>query len=128
MGLDLSAGDIRALMSIARADGVRQCEIAKAMNVEPMTISAYLDRLERNSLVHRKQDPMDRRARIVFVSERAREVINRVRPMLDMVYEEAMNGVDPSQRESTESALEMARSNLSLRRTRDVGAANSAFG
>ena len=125
MGLDLSAGDIRALMNIVAADGIRQCDLAKTMNVEPMTISAYLDRLERNDLVRRQMDPMDRRARVVYVSDLAKDVLNRVRPMLDQVYEQAMNGIDPRQRESTETALEIARSNLSIRRGRDMGATNA---
>ena len=119
LGLKLSAGDIRALMNIVRFDGVRQCEIAKTMNVEPMTISAYLDRLEKNNLVRRQLDPTDRRARIICVSDEAREVLDRVLPMLNSVYDEAMSGVAPETRQSTESALETAWSNLSTRRVRE---------
>lgn len=120
LGLNLSAGDIRALMNIVRFDGIRQCDIAKTMNVEPMTISAYLDRLEKNNLVRRQLDPTDRRARIVCVSDEARAVIDRILPLLDVVYERAMNGVDPQERESTESALETAWSNLSMRRVKEA--------
>ncbi|BDA86383.1 MarR family transcriptional regulator [Aureimonas sp. SA4125] len=117
-GLDLSAGDIRALMNIARYfDGVRQCDIAKGMNVEPMTISAYLDRLESSHLVRRQADPRDRRARVVHVTDAAGLVLQQVQPMLAMVYENAMRGVATEARLCTEASLETARANLSRQRS-----------
>lgn len=116
-GLELSAGDIRALMNIARFfDGVRQCDIAKGMHVEPMTISAYLDRLESSNLVRRQADPRDRRARVVHVTDTAATVLQQVQPMLSVVYDNAMRGVAEEARICTEASLETARSNLSRQR------------
>jgi MarR family transcriptional regulator for hemolysin len=116
-GLELSAGDIRALMNIARFfDGVRQCDIAKGMHVEPMTISAYLDRLESSNLVRRQADPRDRRARVVHVTDTATTVLQQVQPMLAMVYDNAMRGVGEEARICTEASLEIARANLSRQR------------
>lgn len=116
-GLELSAGDIRALMNIARFfDGVRQCDIAKGMHVEPMTISAYLDRLESSNLVRRQADPRDRRARVVHVTDTAATVLQQVQPMLSMVYDSAMRGVAEEARMCTEASLETARTNLSRQR------------
>ena len=116
-GLELSAGDIRTLMNIARFfDGARQCDIAKGMHVEPMTISAYLDRLEGSNLVRRQADPRDRRARIVQVTDTAAVVLQQIQPMLAVVYDHAMRGVAREARACTETSLEIARSNLSRQR------------
>ena len=117
-GIDLSSGDLRALLNIAHFfDGVRQCDIASGMHVEPMTVSAYLDRLERNNLVVRRQDPRDRRARVVHVTDNAAIVLDQVQPMLSLIYENAMMGIDPEARSCTESSLKTARSNLSRKRS-----------
>ncbi len=119
-GIELSAGDIRVLMNIAHFfEGARQCDIANGMHVEPMTISAYVDRLERNNFVVRRPDPRDRRARVVHVTESAGCVLDRVKPMLSLVYENAMLGVELEARSCTETSLKAARTNLS--RSRSMG-------
>ena len=125
-GLEMSTGDIRALVNIARFfEGVRQCDIAHGMNVEPMTVSAYLDRLERSNLIVRRPDPRDRRARVVHVTEAASIVLDRVQPMLSQVYETAMLGIDRHARSCTESSLEVARSNLSRQRSMSADLSSS---
>src|SRR5690349_20703758 len=78
-GLGLTAGEARALAHAARAGAVRQNVLAERMGVEPMTLSAFIDRLEAGGLVRRTVDPADRRARLVELTSAAEGVLASIR-------------------------------------------------
>lgn len=74
-GVGLTPAEARTLANIARAGAVRQNVLAERIGVEAMTMSAYLDRLEARGLVARQQDPNDRRAKLVQITDEAQSVI-----------------------------------------------------
>lgn len=78
-GLGLTPGEARTLSHAARAGTVRQSVLAERMGVEAMTLSGYLDRLEGRGLVRRTVDPADRRAKLVHLTDAARDVLARIR-------------------------------------------------
>jgi DNA-binding MarR family transcriptional regulator len=61
----------RTLVAVARAGSVRQTTIGKRMEIELMTLSTYLHRPEERGLVQRLADQIDRRAKLVIVTEDA---------------------------------------------------------
>lgn len=85
-GLALTPGEIRALAHVARYGGARQAVLAERMGVEPMTLSAYLDRLEARGLIVRTTDPTDRRAKVISQTASARDVIEQIRPLAEQIY------------------------------------------
>lgn len=91
---------------------MRQSALAERMGVEAMTLSGYLDRLEARGLVHRTVDPADRRAKLVHLTEAAREVLARIReigPRARMHVEAAMT---PAEWETLQTLLKRARKAL----------------
>src|SRR6185436_6922692 len=70
-GLGLTAGEARALFVVGRHPALRQTELALRLNVEPMTMCGYLDRLEAAGMIERKPDPGDRRAKLVRPTAKA---------------------------------------------------------
>ena len=110
--LDLTAGEIRVVSYVVAYDGSRQVALAELMGVEPMTMSAYLDRLETSSFVRRQPDPTDRRAKVVRPTERADELLDRIRPIADEVYRLATNGLSPEAIQTMQGSLAAMRSNL----------------
>ncbi|MFG1287006.1 MarR family winged helix-turn-helix transcriptional regulator [Xanthobacter versatilis] len=70
-GLGLTAGEARTLAYVDFHPGLRQSALAEKMNVEPMTLVGFLDRLEAAGLVTRETDPKDRRAKIVALTPEA---------------------------------------------------------
>ncbi|MEF2070151.1 MarR family winged helix-turn-helix transcriptional regulator [Consotaella aegiceratis] len=112
-GIELTPGAIRTLLLIQQYQGVRQSVLAERMGVEPMTVTAYLDRLEARGLIERKVDPADRRAKVVTVTDKVEHVFNEIRPILTRAYERAMSGIEPMARTVVESSLERMRVNLS---------------
>ena len=111
-GLELTPGEIRALAHVARYGGARQAVLAERMGVEPMTLSAYLDRLEARGLIVRTTDPTDRRAKVINQTASADDVIDTVRPLAEQIYCQITVGIDPDELRTMESALLRIRGNL----------------
>jgi DNA-binding MarR family transcriptional regulator len=111
-GLHLTSGEIRALAHASRCDGARQAKLAQVMGVEPMTLSAYLDRLEARGLITRTCDPTDRRAKTIKVTPAAGEVFDQVRPLAIALYNQMIEGLDVEETAIMSRALAHIRTNL----------------
>jgi|SRR5690606_674840 len=70
-GIGVTPGEARTLVYVARYGEERQNVLADRMGLEAMTLSSYLDRLERQGLVQRISDPSDRRAKLVRLTPAA---------------------------------------------------------
>jgi MarR family transcriptional regulator for hemolysin len=112
IGLELTPGEARALAHVAANEGARQTVIAERMGVEPMTVCAYLDRLEKLGLVTRTADPTDRRAKQIHITEQAAETLASIRREASALYEGAQAGLGPAEREALLIALKILRNNL----------------
>ena len=111
-GLQLTSGEIRALAHASRCDGARQAKLAQVMGVEPMTLSAYLDRLEARGLITRTCDPTDRRAKTIKVTPAAADVFDQVRPLAIALYDQMVEGLGRDESEIMTRALAHIRINL----------------
>lgn len=112
-GLGLTPGEIRALGHVIRFRGSRQAILAERMGVEPMTLSAYLDRLEARKLIDRIMDPNDRRAKLIEPTEEAFRIMRELDPLFDRVFAFAMQGLNEDQVRAAGEVLRMIRGNLS---------------
>ncbi|KQT85452.1 MarR family winged helix-turn-helix transcriptional regulator [Aurantimonas sp. Leaf443] len=112
-GLEVTSGELRALAYVARFSGSRQAVLAERMGVEPMTLSAYLDRLEARGLIRRSVDARDRRAKVIEPTQAAEAVFMRVRPMITKCYARITNGFTDDERQLVETLLQRMRANLS---------------
>ncbi|KQT52680.1 hypothetical protein ASG43_19700 [Aureimonas sp. Leaf454] len=111
-GLELTPGEIRALAHVTTYDGSRQAVLAELMGVEPMTLSAYIDRLEMQGLVTRMPDPTDRRAKVIRPTEKVEKLFDEVRPLALGVYSQATRGLSPDQVQTMEASLVAMRANF----------------
>lgn len=78
-GLELTAFESRTLVHVARYQPARQSVLAESMNIEAMTLSGYLDRLEGRQLLRREADPDDRRAKLIFLNDCAVPVLDELK-------------------------------------------------
>ena len=116
-GIGLTPGEGRTLAHAARAGAARQNALADRMGLEPMTLSAYLDRLETGGLVERRADPSDRRAKIVRLTKTGHETIARIAPVGASIRAEAARGIAPGDWERMLDILKTVRANLADNRT-----------
>ena len=68
--------------------------------------------MEAGAWLERRADPLDRRARTLFLTDKARAVFRRMRMIASGLHEEALRGFTAEDRERLLDDLVRARSNL----------------
>jgi len=89
-------------------DGAIQQEIGSAMGIDPSTMVALVDKLERAGFARRRPHPDDRRAREVSITAKGRRVLERARRMAAEVEDEVLQGLSPSERRQLLALLRRA--------------------
>jgi MarR family transcriptional regulator, transcriptional regulator for hemolysin len=112
-GLELTAGEARTLLHASNEERVRQNVLAKRMRVEPMTLTNFLERLERRGLIARETDPGDRRAKQVRITLAAEPLVARIREISAAVRQRATAGLTSEDVERLQRTLQVMRNNLS---------------
>jgi DNA-binding MarR family transcriptional regulator len=103
----------KVLFRLERKPGLRQIELADMLDIEPITLSRIVDRLEESGLVERVADPSDRRAWRLHVTAKAQPLIEKLRAIADEMIAEAFAGIDPKDIEITRQVLGRVRENAS---------------
>lgn len=122
----LSRAQWQALFHIARDEGTNQASLAERLDVEPITLTRLLDRMEEGGWVERRPDPGDRRARLVFLTAKAHPALATMRALANDIYEEALAGLAPEARTALLGSLEHIRANLCDRAACDRPAEGAA--
>jgi DNA-binding MarR family transcriptional regulator len=112
----------QVLSTLLRHEGVNQGKLAEYLDVEPITVCRMVDRLQEAELVERRSDAADRRSWNLFLTPRAHELLAQLRPLANEMVEEALEGIDPAERETLQRLLEKLRLNLSRRGAEVVSA------
>jgi DNA-binding MarR family transcriptional regulator len=111
-GLGLTPGEARALVHVAALEGSRQLDIAQRMGIEPMTLSTYLDRLQSLGFIERRPDPADRRAKLIFTTPAADELITNIRVEQIDLMGDVTSGIPAEDLDLMRDRLKRLRANL----------------
>ncbi len=92
---DVTLAQYRVLVELAERGPQRVADLARALGVEPSTVTRMCDRLERKALVSRERSPNDRRAMQISLRSQGRalvhEVTRRRRSELTRILEQLPN-------------------------------------
>ena len=110
--LGLTRAQWQVLANLARREGINQAALAQHLEIEPITLVRILDRLETAGLVERRQDPQDRRARILFLTEAAHPLMERIWKLAAEVRGEAMAGLSEADRDRLMTLLSTMKGNI----------------
>jgi DNA-binding MarR family transcriptional regulator len=113
VGLGVTRAQWKVLFRLERQPALRQIELADMLDIEPITLSRIVDRLEESGLVERVADPADRRAWRLHVTARAQPLIAKLRGIADELVADAFAGIDPKDIEITRQVLGNVRENAS---------------
>ncbi|HEX6785374.1 MAG TPA: MarR family transcriptional regulator [Sphingomicrobium sp.] len=113
VGLGVTRAQWKVLFRLDRRPGLRQIELADMLDIEPITLSRIVDRLEEGGLVERVADPADRRAWRLHVTARAQPLIEKLRGVADEMTADAFAGIDPKRIEIARQVLGRVRENVS---------------
>ena len=111
--LGLTRAQYHLLAHLARNEGINQAGLAEILEIEPITLTRLVDRMEAGAWLERRADPGDRRARTLFLTDKARAVFRRMRMIASTLHDEALRGFTAEDRERLLDALARARGNLS---------------
>lgn len=93
------------LLCLWREDGLKMIELGQRAGLEPSTMTGLLDRMERDSLVHRENDPADRRAIRIFLTDKGRNVRKPVLRVLDQTLDKVFTGISPEALDQMKNTL-----------------------
>ena len=102
----------RTLVVLSRNEGANQGQLAELLEVEPITLCRMIDRLAEAGHVERRRDPADRRAWNIYLTDRSRPLLDRLRLIADEVVGEALAGVDEATQALLTRSLDRIRANL----------------
>ena len=81
-GLGLTRSQCSVLAHLARHEGIQQGGLAEILEIEPITLTRILDRLEQAELVERRAHPTDRRIRTVALTRKGAKIRTQVEARL----------------------------------------------
>jgi len=83
-------------------------EVAEALRLATPTVSIGVRTLERNGLIARQPNPLDRRAVQLSLTSKGEEVYQRASAFHRQKFEHLLSGLSPEERETLISLLEKA--------------------
>ena len=114
-GCGLTRAQWQVLAYLFHNEGSNQAAVAEALDVEPITLSRHIDRLEALGYVDRLPDPADRRARRLHLTAKVRPLLDVMRGIGTEVLSAALDGVDDPEIERLIAALTRMRENMAGR-------------
>lgn len=118
--LGLTGPQARLLLALERHPRENQVFYAERLEIEPITLTRIVDRLEDAGWIERQSDPADRRARILHLTDKSRGIVTRLRSSVEGLFEDMLGGFDPAEREVFARLLDRIAENLAAARLPEV--------
>jgi MarR family transcriptional regulator, transcriptional regulator for hemolysin len=96
----------KVLVHLQKSEGASQARLAELTQMEPMTMVRILDRMEADKLLERRPDPSDRRARRLYLTRKAKPLLEETWRLAETTRNEMFAGISKADRESFMSVLE----------------------
>lgn len=110
--MDVTLAQCKVLAYLSRNEGTSQARLAEMTGVEPMSVVRILDRMEKDGWIERRSHPTDRRARRLYLKEKAQPPLEQLWKLTDEVRTLALAGFKAEERSVLIDFLERARANL----------------
>ena len=111
--LGLTSSQWRLVVHLMRNGPMPQARLAEVLEIEPISVSRLVDRMQEAGWVARTPDPNDRRVRIVSPTPKTRAALAEAKGIADGIYDEALAGLPPGSRDFLTDALRQIIQNLS---------------
>lgn len=111
-GMGLTRSQWQALVFLAANQGVHLSGLAEMLEVEAITLTRIIDKLEAKALVRRCRHPTDRRMWLLYVTDEALPLIEELRRLGDATRAEALAGISERDRKQLTTMLTTMKENL----------------
>ena len=96
--LGLAPAQFMTLLELWEGDGLTQKELVQRLDVEQATMANTLNRMERDGLIEREENPKDRRARVIRLTDKARGREADAKATANQVNGIALSGLSEDER------------------------------
>lgn len=110
--LNMTRAQWSVLKRLEMSQGVKQAELAELLDLQPITLARLVDKLSGLGLVERRDDPHDRRANRLFLTEAATPVLERLNQLGETLVGEALAGFDAFEISALCESMERIKTNL----------------
>src|SRR5262249_18121176 len=111
--LSLTFPQCKVLVRLEKNEGVSQARLAELAEVDAMTMVRILDRMESEGLLERRPDPLDRRARCLYLTPKAKPLLDEIWRLSELTRSEVFAGIGKAERHAFMDLLERMHANLS---------------
>lgn len=99
MGLDVTMPQMKVLMLLRENGALRVGVLARHLNVSTPTITGIVDRLVRQELVRRQDDPSDRRVVLNVLTRQGEEMMDRLQHHGDAELTRVVGALTPEEQD-----------------------------
>ena len=110
--LELTRAQCRTLGYLARNEGINQAGLADLLEIRPMTLVRQIDRMQEAGWIERRPDPTDRRARRLFLTDKARPILGRIWDVATETQDQILAGLSPDESDQLIDLLRRVHSTL----------------
>jgi DNA-binding MarR family transcriptional regulator len=111
-GSGLTRSQWQVLAYLERNQGIHQGGLADLLDVEPITLTRIVDKLEALGLIERCLHPTDRRVRLLRLAPAAHAKLVQMHKLGEKTRAEALAGVSEAQQQQLLSTLQSLKTNL----------------
>jgi MarR family transcriptional regulator for hemolysin len=108
----LTLSQCRVLVHLEKNGGVSQARLGELAEVDPMTMVRILDRMEADGLLERRASATDRRARCLYLTRKAKPLLDKIWRWLGVTRAETVAGIDSRECGAFIGLLELMHSNV----------------
>ena len=109
---DLTLEQLQLLKNMSTDSGVSQRELGERVKKTPANMTRILDRLELKSLAGRREDPDDRRASLVFMTEKGKALLGEVIHEFQSFDPQLFKGISEETKQTLRNAFEQIKTNI----------------
>ena len=96
--LGLTRAQWRVLVHLGPRQGINQTSLAEILDLDNVTLSRHIDRLERDGWLERRPDPEDRRAWRLYLAEASRSTLEKMKTLAAETQAAALADLSSDQR------------------------------
>lgn len=110
----LTLEQLQILKNLTKDKGLTQKELGVEANKSPANLTRLLDRLEEKRLLAREKSPKDRRATLIFLTDKGDYVLDQVEEVFESFSSRFMQGVSQKEQKNMRESFAKMSGNLQM--------------
>jgi DNA-binding MarR family transcriptional regulator len=123
--LGLTQAQWRAIARLSRNEGMTQVDLAESLEIQPITVTRLVDRMEKAGWVERRTHPLDRRAVRLFLAPRSQPILAEMHARAAETLSDATRGVTATTQKQLLDTLDHIKHNLAAAESEAVAPATT---